>query len=208
MKIGIGITNFNRRNHLDLCLNQIKLHTKCEYNLFVAQDIPNIAKAKNECLFALKECEYIFLFDDDCFPIHQGWVEYFTKSGHEHLLYLTNRHNQTSVRDGYDTFMDSSGCFMYIHRSALEKVGYFNSEYKQYGFEHAGYSKRIQKDFISLPSMYKYLYSLDLQGEGDFGVRHKPSITDFKAMQESIDYNRKVYEKEINGTQIYYDYKP
>lgn len=237
MKIGIGISSYKRPEHLELCLRQIFINTfdlekdfmcpklggeKLEFEtiqlesgmifkIFVAKDIPNIAKAKNECLYNLRDCDHIFLFDEDCFPIKDGWVEFFINTLQSHLLYLTQRHNLRVIigDEGGLIYNDCGGCFMYIRKDAFEKVGYFNSEYKQYGYEHAAYSKRIYPNlngYVSWAGIDQYLYSLDYQGEGDWGVKHVPSITDYKAMQESIDYNRKVFEKEINGDKIYYEY--
>lgn len=209
-RIGIGISSFHRSEHLALCMKQIEKHTKGDDHLFIASNIPNIAKAKNECLYALKDCDHIFLFDDDTFVIKDNWIENFINSGEEHLLYLTERHNpfDESFDRTTKSYRDCGGCFMYIRKSVFDRVGYFNSEYKQYGFEHAGWSKRTGHHYKSLNNTKDYIYSLDYQGEGDWGVKHKPSITDYKAMQESIDYNRKVFEKEINSDKIYYDYTP
>jgi hypothetical protein len=224
--IGIGITTTSSRpDHLKLCLAQIEKHTKGEYKLHVAKDFPTIARAKNDCLWNLKECEHIFLFDDDCFPIADGWEEFISGLTVGHLLYLTDRHKRIK---GYYRIVgggtilgyeDAGGCFMYLSGRVFRAVGYMNTDYKQYGFEHCAYSNRVQKAYrergIDMPVAYhcpvdmdKYLYSLDYQGTDRWLIDHKPSITDFKAMQESIDFNRKVYEKEINSTQIYYDYKP
>lgn len=235
MKIGIGITSYKRPEHLELCLRQIYKHTftskvkevidkinntswyECDgvkYVIKEAKNIPNIAKAKNECLYALRDCDHIFLFDDDCFPIKDGWVDFFINSEVEHSLYLTSRHRYYSgIGIKVSFYHDCGGCFMYIRKDAFEKAGYFNLDYKQYGFEHVGYSNRIIKN--ELGTLYpcligtdQYLYSLDYQGEGNWGVKHKQSITDYKAIQESIDYNRGVFQKEITGDKIYYDYKP
>ena len=61
-------------------------------DLYVAtdsdKDRQGVARRKNECLRALKDCDYVFLFDDDCFPIKDGWVNFFIQSGDAHLLYL------------------------------------------------------------------------------------------------------------------------
>lgn len=210
--IGIGVTHTsNRPEHLKLFISQIEKHTKQPYKLHITTDIMNIAKAKNDCLWNLKDCDHIFLFDDDCFPIKNNWENYFINSEIKHSLYLTERHVKLclGIINRYDVYKDCGGCFMYISKDAFNKVGYFNSEYKQYGFEHAGWSKRFNNEkYISLPLTNEYLYSLDYQGEGNWGVKHKPSMTDYKAIQESIDYNRKVFEKEINSDKIYYDYTP
>lgn len=245
-KVGIGLTSYKRPEHLELCLRQISKHTRgaycifaeglvssseikesvwavsgATYSLFVAKDIPNIAKAKNECLYNLRDCDHIFLFDEDCFPIKDGWVEFFVNNasviaGAGHVLYLSDRHirNNHGHDNGIYSYKDCGGCFMYLTKHIIGKVGYFNTEYMQYGFEHAGYSNRIHKagytplgSYCCLTNTSEYLYSLDYQGEGSWGVKHHQSIADYKAMQESTDYNRKVFEKEITGTKIYYEYE-
>lgn len=193
-----------------------KTHAGDDLTIYVSKDIPNIAKAKNECLHALRDCDHIFLFDDDCFPIKDGWVEFFINSSKnglvDHLLYLTDRHNKQLESFEHGGYLDCGGCFMYMKKSAINRVGYFNTKYKQYGFEHAGYSKRIYKKanilFLSLLKTPEYLYSLDYQGEGEWGIKHRPSITDYKTMQESLEYNRKVFQEEISGDKIYYEYEP
>lgn len=208
LRIGVGITTTsNRPGHLALCTRQIAKHT-ANYTLHIATDVPTIARAKNECLYALKDCDYIFLFDDDCFPIKDGWVDFFINSGREHLMYLSERHGRYAVDNEIGLYSDCGGCFLYLTKEAFKKVGYFNAAYRQYGYEHAGFSSRINKNFVSLTDTDKYLYSLDYQGEGNWGVKHRPSITDYKAQTESIEYNRKVFTEEITSNKIYYEYEP
>ena len=145
--IGIGVTHTsNRPKHLKLFLSQIKKHTKQPYKLHIATDIMNIAKAKNDCLWNLKECEHIFLYDNDTFPIQDGWVEFFIQRTN-YALYLNDRHNLSATLNGMNLYKDCGGCFIYIDKEKFNEVGYFNSEYKQYGFEHAGFSQRHFKGF-------------------------------------------------------------
>jgi glycosyltransferase involved in cell wall biosynthesis len=80
MKIGIGVSTYKRPECLAKCLEQIKKHTDMNnVTLVIAtdtdQDRKGIAYRKNECLRALQHCDHIFLFDDDCWPIKDGWVE-------------------------------------------------------------------------------------------------------------------------------------
>jgi hypothetical protein len=74
-RIGIGITSTpSRPAHLQLCLSQMNKHMPKDAMLFVAHDTNKmgVAHQKNKCLEALNECDYVFLFDDDCFPIEDG----------------------------------------------------------------------------------------------------------------------------------------
>ena len=81
MKIGIGVTTYNRPGHMALWKKQLYRHAPGNtYEVYVAADSQTrlgIAARKNECLNTLKNCDYIFLFDDDCFPVKNGWEDYF-----------------------------------------------------------------------------------------------------------------------------------
>src|ERR1044071_5616458 len=96
MKIGIGVTTYNRPSHIALWKEQVYKHApECDYQIYIASDSfvrEGIAFRKNECLKALRNCDYIFLFDDDCFPIKNSWTNYYIDahkiSGQHHFLYL------------------------------------------------------------------------------------------------------------------------
>lgn len=182
-----------------------------------------IAYAKNMCLYNLRECDNIILLDDDCWPKADGWVEYFINAPYDHLLYLKDRHLQSfdySDHTEYETeypacsYLNSTGCFMYLTKEVIEKVGYFNSDFRKYGMEHSGYSQRIYRagltpaPYISLDRTSQYIHSLDLDGSFEgFDVPHKPSLS-LAEMNEHIEHNRKVFEMECTTGEIYQDFKP
>ena len=69
MRVGIGITSYNRPECLKECLEHISKHTFTNnVKIYVATDTDEdrrgVAFRKNECLRSLKNCDYIFLFDD------------------------------------------------------------------------------------------------------------------------------------------------
>lgn len=211
MKIGIGITTFNRDKHLHLCLSQINANTG-DYVLHVANDNidrKGVAYRKNQCLEALKDCDYIFLFDDDCFPIKKGWVEYFIRqhklTSEHHFLYLkeTGSIKKINTVDGIDWFDNCGGCFMFLTKEVVEKVGGFSKEYGIYGFEHAGYSERIYKagltkhPYISPVGVSEYIYSLDYDNYLDFDIEHSSSVG-IEAVK-FIKENFEAYKKDVNN---------
>jgi len=99
-RIGIGYTTFRRPAHRKLCEEQVDKTTKDirDWKILHIYDDEierkGIAYGKNDCLKALKDCQYLFLFDDDCFPVREGWIEFFIKahkeSGQHHFLYLVS----------------------------------------------------------------------------------------------------------------------
>ena len=215
--IGIGITTTpNRRKHLELCLHQINKHTPFA-KVYVHEDVDGkgVAYGKNMCLYNLKDCEHIFLFDDDCFPKADGWVEFFINSGKEHLLYMTPKHYQYLMTiGGVEYYGLSAGAFMYISKKAFETVGYFNPEYKRYGYEHAGYTHRIFRARLT-PTKYpvlvgtsNYIHSLDINGTEGYDIEHKPSLTK-EEYETNLNINNPIYMKETGqSTQIYYEFTP
>ena len=199
-KIGIGITTFQRPEIFKLCMEQVTKYLPEDSKVYIAKDVPNISKAKNECLEALKDCDHIFLFDDDCFPIAKNWHVPFIAADLKHLLYMKPHHGLGINKGTYTIYAECSGVFMYLTKEVIEKVGYFGN-YGRYGFEHAGYSHRINKagltpyKYMTLNGTEKYIHSLDLDGAFK-GIKAKPSLS-IDEVKSSIEINKIIYAKEI-----------
>ena len=213
--IGIGVITYNRPKHLELFLKQIEKHTK-DYSLYVHDDSierKGIAYGSNMCLHNLKDCEHIFLFNDDCFPIADGWAEYFINSKLNHSLYMNGEYSPILQQDNYTSYKHASGVFMHLTKKVVERVGYFNPLYDKYGFEHAAYSHRIcragliRSRFISLNDCNKYLYALDLQGDKGYEyLEHKRTLTDTEK-NEQIQKNNETYLRETSINKVYYEFE-
>ena len=196
MKIGVGYTTYNRPKQMNNAYKKFKEHTfnvtsvkenggttvtqtpkdGNEYLFYAAEDTDNdrkgIAYRKNECLRALKDCDYIFLFDDDCFVIKDGWAKFFIDSGEDHLLFLSDKLHKPK---GDGKYNDCGGVFMFMSKEMVEKVGAFDEKFGMYGFEHADYSNRILGEKNNYPMLYGtegYVFAHDYSTEG-----HKSSIT-------------------------------
>jgi glycosyltransferase involved in cell wall biosynthesis len=226
MKIGIGVTTYNRPKHLELWQKQIL----CDENFIVSDKIisddskerKGIAFRKNECLRYLKDCDYVFLFDDDCFPIKEGWAEFFINahkfSGQHHFMYLKEtpqhkqikRHGFAPFENGYiNQYNNCSGAMMFLTKECIEKVGAYDERFGNYGFEHANYSQRIHKAGLTTMGEYlcpegasEYIYAMDFDTHLPFNkqVKHAPSMKPKEAV-ESIMKAQEHYSKAI--TEIY-----
>jgi len=211
MRIGIGITTTQSRPaHLELCLSQMNKYMPEDAMLFVAHDTNKmgVAHQKNKCLEALKECDYVFLFDDDCFPIENGWadayISEYIRTGNHHFLKI----NETpsieikEVIDGITSWTNCAGCMMFLTRSAIQTVGVFNESFGRYGYEHAEYTNRIYQNKFNLFGQYlsctgnDKIYAIDLQGVGSFNIKHKSSMP-FKEMLESVKKAEAVYKNKL-----------
>lgn len=198
MNIGIGVTTYNRPEMLSKCLHKIHKFVNpdfANYIIHVAEDTDTdrrgVAYRKNECLKALKECDFVFLFDDDCYPIAPNWVEFFVNSGFRHLLYCKEGiHKKRSSYSNLDLFLDCGGVFMFMDKQTIDSVGAFDENYKMYGFEHADYSARIMDDKIYpvLQGTENYIYAEDYSNP-----KHKSSISD-QEKQLHITKNISIWE--------------
>lgn len=163
MQIGIGVTTYKRPEVLHNWIKYFNLYAPQNVVLSVADDggeRKGIAARKNENLRELKDCDHIFLFDDDCHPINLGWEKLFIETGEEHLLYLKEtgiiekvggyrKRNQNLGSIKYSNYIEifnnCGGVMMYLTKKAVETVGAFDERFGLYGYEHADYSIRCNR---------------------------------------------------------------
>lgn len=204
--IGIGITTYNRPEVYKTCVEQIIKFLPNEYNYKIVSvndcstleypefnnitELRNhknlgIAKSKNVCLEYLKNCDYVFLFDDDTFPVKDGWIEIFTKPSekynihhmmfldeHDANLYPINNIVDISEDESIAWYDKANGCLLFFTKEAIEHSR-FNELYPKYGFEHIELSLNLVKQglvktidhgfFVSPLYVSDYIFSSDLE---------------------------------------------
>ncbi|HET8838039.1 MAG TPA: glycosyltransferase family A protein [Flavobacteriaceae bacterium] len=158
MKIGIGVTTYNRNGTLDNTIKKIKEYLPEGAELVIVDDgsisPPKNATfifeknqgtpiAKNKCLELLYNagCTDLFLFDSDCYPMVKGWEKPYLESKEPHLNF-TFKYSSIQ-KNGVRVCENPNGCMMYIRREVLEKVGGFDTDFKYYGYWHAAFSNRV-----------------------------------------------------------------
>ena len=190
MKIGIGVTGCTRPEHVQTCVDEIKKHTQSDHKLVVMIDEKKkgVAWNKNQCLEALKDCDYVFLFDDDCFPRARGWetffIEHSKRTGNQHFIYQHETLQVTQIKcvDDIAQYNNCNGCMMFFTRACLDGIGSFDESFGVYGFEHADMSVRAnlsgftQADFVCPIGASQYVYSLDLDNYIEYPIEHRPSL--------------------------------
>lgn len=201
--IGIGVTTHNRNPLVRDTVARIRQHTPDAKIVVVddASDIPvkikdtvvyrfndnvGIAKAKNKCLELLSDCDHIFLFDDDTYPLADNWFVPYIDSPEHHLMYLfENWGNGVPVGDDYIISDDGKhvahsharGCMMYIDQLALNTVGGLDVRYGKAMNEHLDWSMRIHNAGLTsfcnmdVVGSEQLIYSMD---------QHKEVVTSIK----------------------------
>ena len=164
--IGIGVTEHNRPEVLELFMKNIKKFMPPDSKLVIVDDaseIPvanatyrceenaGIATSKNKCLELLQDCKHIFLFDDDCWPKHKDWYKPYIESREPHLMYIYQDLINAKLNDSRKVYEDDKvvawshprGCMLYVDNVVLDVAGGMDTRYKRWGYEHVDYSNRI-----------------------------------------------------------------
>jgi len=162
MKLGIGITTYGNRQ--TPALEMIRKHTPDAK--IVTVDCKGIAKAKNMCLALLDDCEHIFLFDDDTYPVVENWYTKYIFTGVKHLSYTFNR----KILNQYNGLKEHElpcGCMLYINRECLDVVGGFDEAFEGYAYEHVNYSQRVcnaglqHSPYLDVVDSHLLIHSMD-----------------------------------------------
>lgn len=165
-RIGVGITTHNRRETFLTAYEHAKRFLPEGGKLVIVDDasdtpVPEatyrfeknvgIATGKNKCLELLDDCEHIFLFDDDSYPVAKDWHIPYIEAGEPHLMLLFKDLKFAKLNDAVDVYQDAKikalshprGCMLYFHRSVLDIAGGMDTGYARWGFEHGDLSNRI-----------------------------------------------------------------
>lgn len=156
MKVGIAITTTpSRKDIFDICLENIKRTMPDDCVLYVHNDTEGlgVAKSKNNCISYLMHegCDYLFLFDDDCWSLEKGFEQVFINSG-LHYSCPTFSHWKDGtpylrgdIKYGGDVeiYPNAAGVVLFFTRQCIEQVGGMNILYGKYGWEHLGQAHRI-----------------------------------------------------------------
>jgi glycosyltransferase involved in cell wall biosynthesis len=221
-EIGIGVTEHNRPDTFKEFLKNIKKFMPKGAKFVIVDDASSvpvknadyrfeqnvgIARAKNKCLELLQDCEHIFLFDSDCWPLVDDWYVPYVESREPHLMYIFKDLVNAKLNDSRELYRDSKivayshprGCMLYMHNSVLKKAGGMDTNYKRWGYEHVDYSNRIynvgmtQFRYQDVPDSNKLIYSLDEQMLVD-------STVSVQERQPYLAEMRQYFEKSFNST--------
>lgn len=214
--IGIGITTRNRLEVISYCLRHFEHFgtTNAKYVIVEDNPLPNkscksivdayadrlnikfissehrlgIATAKNTCLHYLSDCDDVFLFDDDAWPMADNWAELWIEAervndiGHsmyvnkapKELFCEINFHvvdtvgEEPYVMEAWNACM---GVALHFSRECLNALGGYDSgsALNYYGYEHAQMSIRAGKAgftkghrYISPRNITELIYSVDI----------------------------------------------
>lgn len=232
MKIGVAITTYNRHDVLDKSIEKWRQHLPDGADLIVVDDgstpphpladyrfshNSGIASAKNKCIELLlnKGCTHLFLADSDTWPVTDDWYVPYIKSNVKHLSFTftklhngrSNGHTVVSKKKNLVEYSSPCGCMIYIHSDVINKIGGFDVDYPQWGYEHADFSRRAYNAGIT-PSPYldvsnslELFHSMDYFAEVCGSVNHRTKAIAYEANKQRFENTAKSteYMPYING---------
>lgn len=231
LTIGIGITTQNRGEVFTMALSHIYNRSKgCKIVIvddastrpvnvptdvattFRFNTVQGIAAAKNKCFELLEDCEHIFLFDDDTWPLVDNWYLPYINSREPHLMYIFQDFStSTKLNDTKVLYKDSTmvaytharGCMCYFKRVCLEKAGGMYTGFGRWGYEHPDLSNRIYNQglttfrYMDVVDSNKLIYSLDEHEK----VQSTVPATGAER-QTLIRRNKPIYDARINSNEF------
>lgn len=167
-----------------------------------------IAKAKNKCLELLNECDHIFLFDDDTYPIAPDWYEPYIESPEHHLMYLFDRWaNGSPVGDDAIIYKDDKhvvhsharGCMLYVDSFALATVGGMDLDYGKAMDEHGDWTTRIHNAGLTT---FKHMDVVDSEQLIYSADQHQAVASSISAADRraGLDNNHKLLKERIDSS--------
>lgn len=195
--IGIAITTHDRNDILAKTLEQHKRHLPSGAFVAVIDDgssdpvsVPDwvhlvrhekskgIVASKNASLRVLIDagCTELFLWDDDAYPIADGWHEPYIDSPEPHLAYqFLDLIGPTKLNDicvmhadkRHVAYSGQRGVMLYYNKAAIDAVGGFDWIYGRGMYEHSDLAIRIHhaglttRPFADVAGSNKLIYSLD-----------------------------------------------
>lgn len=236
-RIGIAITTHNRPEVLKRAIEQHQKHLPASALVVVIDDgsmpaafVPDgvqllrhdeslgIVASKNASLTALMDagCEHLFLWDDDAWPISDNWQVPYIESPEPHLAYqfldLAGPRKLKDLTvlysdDKHVAYTGQRGVMLYYHRSAIEKVGGFDSVYGRGMYEHSDLALRIHNAdlttwaYADVIGSEKLIHSLDEHE----AVERSVSKPDRQAL---VERNVKIHnERRDTGYTGYVEYR-
>lgn len=228
--IAICITTHNRYEIFKHSYEQWQLYKPENADIFVVDDastfpVPEanfrfntnvgIAQAKNKCIALAEDYDFIFLVDDDVYPICQDWWVPYINSGQNHMS-LSFEFNAKGERPTHSVYIiekqddkwiygNPNGGLLFLTNKVIKTVGGMHPGFEKWSLEHSEYSRRIHNAgltpyaYMDVPDGKQYFYIHDYYGSTDSSV---PA----EVRTECVRKNAKLY-RQLKNSAEYIPYK-
>jgi glycosyltransferase involved in cell wall biosynthesis len=190
MKRGIAICHYNRQEHLANIVDAVRRTAPTDARIVVCDDGsdrlplrettptedplvelcgevlllrgPNkgVAANKNRALWALQDCQFICILEDDLIPTQPGWFEAYEQaailSGINHFCRVQDKEVPETI-PAFSAFMNREaqltpiygsrprGDLTFLTSIVVQRVGAFNPNFLGAGYAHGEWSDRVAR---------------------------------------------------------------
>jgi glycosyltransferase involved in cell wall biosynthesis len=236
---GIGIAHYNRPDNLAKILEAVQVTKPANCSVVVADDgsdcdvssICNkyntllvkgnnsgVVANKNRVLWALRDCTFLCILEDDLIPIDSGWFEDYERaaclSGIHHFSRVQDKEVMESVSE-FQAFMNHNrltpiygpnvrGDLTFITQKVVREVGAFNPKFVGVGYGHKEWSNRVVRAGL-IPHPIKWVDIKESRdriiqiGDTSGGRWEKPK----EEVDSQIITNRQIYS-DLKDSEIYH----
>lgn len=173
---GVAVCTYNRQKYINDIVVAVQNTVPADTRIVVCDDgsdsinIPQsiiliqgknlgVAANKNRALWALQDCHYICVIEDDLKPTAKGWFETYEKaanlSGIHHFCRVQDKQvPETSVdfaqymtKNGLTPIYGPSprGDLTFITNRVVKRIGAFNPKFRGAGYAHGEWSHRVNR---------------------------------------------------------------
>lgn len=177
--------------------------------LVVTHDVrgDGVAATKNRGIAALMDAgvEHLFLADDDVWPVVKKWWRPYASDPEPHLMHCWGKRRLLTDDGHYTTWSWPRGVLLYVHRSAVEKVGGMRLEFGRWGGEHSEWSRRIHNAGLTRHPFQDLTASRGMWHCEDY-TRRTPSTVGEAEREASAPRRHQLYDQFRHSTD-YVDYR-
>lgn len=178
--------------------------------LYVRGPNKGVAYNKNRALFALQNCNYICILEDDLVPVQSGWFDIYKKaseiSGIHHFCRVQDKEVEETLPEFSEYMAQNNltpiygpsprGDFTFLTRAIFHTVGGFNPAFIGAGYAHGEWSNRV----VNAGLVGHPLKWVDIrEGRDSFEQRGDTEggrwLEDKAAIKEQIKRNRAIQRK-------------
>lgn len=210
LKIGVGMITGGKRP-----IPQ-QLYDNTAGEVFVYHDIEHRGPSysRNQVLKHFSGYDYLFIFDDDCYPDRHGYEKYFIEQARKHDVHWMGIPNIFDneihhIEDEMVWWPGGLGPFQFLTRHALDTLGGYNTAYDFYGWEDIAYEVRARR--VGFLGKYNgspfplrglaYIKSLDM-----YGNKTNQVYTTLEEKKMYAEKNHALFVHECQSPQLYYPY--
>lgn len=211
LKIGVGMITAGNRE----IPKQIYEKSCGDVYVYHDEKLEGPSTARNKVLAHFKGYDYIFIFDDDCYPEQKGWEYYFIEQSRLHNVHWMGVPGYFDcpihvIEGEMAWWVGGLGPFQFFSKNALETIGGYNTEYDRYGWEDIAIEARASKaGLLGKP----YGSPFPIRGMAyikPLDQYDNPGLYANMPREEKVRYaklNRHIMEKEVNNPNVFYPYE-